>query len=166
MNKSPLSEEFSSRIDGIQFIVESEKEAKVYELEYLVALILVAIARCDGHIDETETVKMLELVGEYFHLRSATSLELLSCAVKQLAEDPDLTQLLRDWGDVLTSDDKEDIALMMLKIVAADGTRDATEMAILNRAANIIEISRESLHGAFQRFYEEVDHQTPDPRSR
>jgi uncharacterized tellurite resistance protein B-like protein len=166
MSKSQAVAEIVSRFDGMQCIAESEKEAKVYEIEYLFALMLVAVARSDGHIDETETAKMLELVGEYFHLRSATSLGLLSRAVKQLAEDPDLTQLLRDWGDVLTTDDKEDIAVMMLKIVAADGTRDTEEMAMLNRAADIIEIPPNSLHGAFRRFYEEVDHQTPDPRSR
>ena len=150
-------EKISSRFEGMQFVVESEKEAKVYELEYLVALMLVAVARSDGHIDEKETAKMLLLVGEYFHLRSSTSLELLTRAVKNLAEDPDLTQLLRGWSSVLTADDKEDIALMMLKIVAADGKRDAEEMAMLHRAAEIIDVSPESLHIAFRRFYEEVD---------
>jgi uncharacterized tellurite resistance protein B-like protein len=150
-------EKISSRFDGMQFVVETEKEAKVYEIEYLVAVMLVAVARSDGHIDQSESDKMLQLVSEYFHLRSSTSLDLLGRAVKDLANDPDLGQMLRGWSTVLTSTEKEDIAVMMLKIVAADGNRDAEEMTMLSKAAAIIDISPESLHIAYRRYFSESD---------
>jgi uncharacterized tellurite resistance protein B-like protein len=150
-------EEISSRFDGMQFVVETEKEAKVYEIEYLVAVMLVAVARSDGHIDQSESDKMLQLVSEYFHLRSSTSIALLSRAVKDLAADPDLGQMLSGWSTVLTSTEKEDIAVMMLKIVAADGNRDAEEMTMLSKAAAIIDISPESLHIAYRRYFSESD---------
>ena len=150
-------EGISSRLEGMQLVVESGEQAKVYELEYLVALLLVAVAKSDGHIATSETEKMLQLVGEYFHLRSSTSLDLLTRAIQNLAENPDLTQLLRGWSSVLTPQDKEDIAVMMLKIVDADGRRDAQEMAMLSRAADIIEILPDSLHVAYGRFFDETD---------
>ena len=154
---SQTNEGVSSRFDGMQFVVETDKQARVYELEYLVAVLLVAVARSDGHIAPAESEKMLQLVSEYFRLRSSTSLELLTRAVKNLAADPDLSQLLRGWSTVLTSLDKEDIAVMMLKIVDADGNRGAEEMAMLHKAADIIEISPNSLHIAFKRFFDEVE---------
>jgi uncharacterized tellurite resistance protein B-like protein len=157
MTEPRTFEEISSHFDGMQFVVETEKEAKVYELEYLVAVMLVAVARSDGHIDQRESDKMLQLVSEYFHLRSSTSLDLLGRAVRDLANDPDLGQMLRGWSTVLTSTDKEDIAVMMLKIVAADGNRDAEEMTMLSKAAAIIDISPESLHIAYRRYFSEAE---------
>ena len=157
MVKPQTFEKISSRFEGMQFVVETEKEAKVYELEYLVAVMLVAVAKSDGRIDQSESDKMLQLVSEYFHLRSSTSLDLLARAVRELAENPDLGQMLRGWSTVLSSADKEDIAVMMLKIVAADGNRDAEEMNMLSKAAAIIDISPESLHLAFSRYFSEAD---------
>ncbi len=43
---------------------------------------------------------------------------------------------------------------MMLKVIDADGNRDAQEMAMLHKAADIIEISTDSLHRAFNRFFD------------
>lgn len=154
---SRTSKGVSSRFDGMQFVVETPKDEQVYELEYLVAVLLVAVARSDGDIAPSETDKMLQLVGEYFHLRSSTSLNLLTRAVKDLTANPELPQLLRGWSSDLTVSDKEDIAVMMLKVVDADGKRDTQEIAMMHRAAKIIDISQESLHIAFNRFFDETE---------
>jgi uncharacterized tellurite resistance protein B-like protein len=147
----------SARFEGMQLVVEADTGPLVFDLEYLVAIMLVAIARSDGHIAQAETEKMLQLVGDYFSLKSATSIELLTRAVKDLGENPDLTQLLRGWGAALTPLDKEDIAVMLLKVVDADGNRDMQEMATFHKAAKIIDISPETLHNAFERFFDQVD---------
>lgn len=155
MNKPEALDALFARLDGMQLIVETNDSAKVYDIEYLVAVLLVAIARSDGEIAPAETDIMLQLVSEYFQMRSATSLNLLARAIRELSENPDLTQLLQGWSVALLPGDKEDIAFMMLKIVAADGERDAREMAMFHKAAEIIDISEESLHKAFNRFFEE-----------
>jgi uncharacterized tellurite resistance protein B-like protein len=147
----------SSRFDGMNLVVETAEKSAIYELEYLVSVLLVAVARSDGHIDDSETDKMLELVAEYFHMKSAESLNLLSRAVRQLANSPDLSSLLRGWSDILTPLDKEDIAVMMLKVVAADGKREAQEIAMLTKAADLIGISSEAMHEAFKRYFSETD---------
>ena len=157
MTSSRTSRGISSRFDGRQFVVEPPQEEQIYELEYLVAVLLVAVARSDGDIAPSETDKMLQLVGDYFHLRSSTSLDLLTRAMKNLTVDPGLPQLLRGWSSDLTLSDKEDIAVMMLKVVDADGKRDVQEMAMMHRAAKIIEISPESVHIAFNRVFDEAD---------
>jgi uncharacterized tellurite resistance protein B-like protein len=143
------------RFEGAQLIIETSNETEVYDSQFLVAALLVSVAKGDGHISEMETDKMLQLVGEHFHLRSSESLELLTRAMSNLAENPDLTSLLVELSTVLTSADKEDVAVMLLKVVAADGRQDAEEMEMLSKAAEIIEISPESMHDAFDRYFDD-----------
>lgn len=151
MNKKLLE----PRFEGAQLIIETSNETEVYDSQFLVAALLVSVAKGDGNISEMETDKMLQLVGEHFHLRSSESLELLTRAMSNLAENPDLTSLLVELSTVLTSADKEDVAVMLLKVVAADGRQDAEEMEMLSKAAEIIEISPESMHNAFDRYFDD-----------
>ena len=143
------------RFEGAQLIIETSNETEVYDSKFLVAALLVSVAKGDGHISEMETDKMLQLVGDHFHLRSSESLELLTRAMSNLAENPDLTSLLVELSTVLTSADKEDVAVMLLKVVAADGRKDAEEMEMLSKAAEIIAISPESMHNAFDRYFDD-----------
>ena len=62
----------------------------------------------------------------------------------------------RDNSTDLNDAEKEEIALMMLKVVAADGRKDAEEMSQLRRAAEVIEIPAETLHRAFDRYFAET----------
>ncbi len=143
------------RFEGAQLIIETSNETEVYDSQFLVAALLVSVAKCDGHISNAETEKMLQLVGQHFQLKSSESLELLTRAMTNLAENPDLSSLLKDLSTVLTSADKEDVAVMVLKVVAADGSQDAVEMDMLSSVTDIIDISPESMHSAFDRYFNE-----------
>ena len=44
---------------------------------------------------------------------------------------------------------------MLLKVVAADGDRDGDEMEMLNIASEVIEISADARHSAFERYFAE-----------
>ncbi len=98
---------------------------------------------------------MLELVGEHFELRSSESLEILTTAMEDLAENPDLSAILQELATILTSADKEDVAVMMFKVVAADGMEAAEEMRAVASAADLIGVSPELLQKARQRFFAE-----------
>jgi len=143
------------RFEGSQLIIETGSESVIYDSQYLVAALLVSVAKSDGNISQNETDKMLQLVSEHFHLKSSESLELLTRAMSNIAEDPDLTNLLGELGTGLTPADKEDIAVMLLKVVAADGRQDAEEMDTLSQAAEIIQISPDSMHRAFDRYFDD-----------
>ncbi len=143
------------RFEGAQLIIETSNETEVYDSQFLVAALLVSVAKGDGNISESETDKMLQLVGDHFQLKSSESLELLTHAMTNLAENPDLTSLLKELSTVLTSADKEDVAVMLLKVVAADGRQDAEEMDTLSQAAEIIDISADSMHRAFDRYFDD-----------
>ena len=89
-------------------------------------------------------------------MHGAESLELITRAMTAMAEKPTLPTLLAELGSTLSDGDKEDIALMGLKVVAADGKRDSREMEQFNRAMEGIGISPEIVHRAFDRYFEET----------
>ena len=99
---------------------------------------------------------MIELIEDYFHMEGSESLELLTYAISELADKPALGELLTELGPTLSEGDKEDIALMGLKVVAADGKRQFAEMEQFNRAMETIGISPETVHRAFDRYFAET----------
>ena len=143
------------RFEGSTLVIETSSGPESYDSQFLVAALLVFVAKGDGNISEKETEKMLQLVEEHFHMHSGESLALLTRAMADLADNPDLNSLLRELSHMLTPEEKEDIAVMLLKVVAADGHRDVEEMEMVNIAAEIIEISAESRHNAFERYFAE-----------
>ncbi len=146
----------NSKLEGTKLIIETSTGTKTYDSKFLVAALLVFVARGSGRIEPEETAKMLELIEGHFHLQSAESLELITTAMSEMADKPSLTNLLIDLAQTLSDGDKEDIALMGLKVVAADGQRDVAEMEQFNRAMTAAGIAPEIVHRAFDRYFAET----------
>jgi len=143
------------RFEGSTLVIETTSGPESYDSQFLVAALLVFVAKGNGNISEDESKKMLQLVSEHFHLESGESLALLNRAMGDLADNPDLGGLLKELSNVLSPTEKEDIAVMLLKVIAADGIRDVNEMEMMNVAAEIIDISAEARHNAFNRYFAE-----------
>jgi uncharacterized tellurite resistance protein B-like protein len=119
----------------------------------LIATLLLFVAKGDGTISGMETDKMLALLEQHMGLRSAEALALLTDAMAGLADDPDLGKMVghdRNFSDT----DKEDIVFMLLNVIAADGRQDAEEMDKLGAAADIIGVSPEIMHKAYDKYFE------------
>ena len=67
-----------------------------------------------------------------------------------------MESLLRELSTVLSTDEKEDFAVMLLKVAAADGRQDAESMEKLIKAREVIGISAEIMHEAYDRYFEET----------
>jgi uncharacterized tellurite resistance protein B-like protein len=150
------NEIISSKLEGTTLIIETREGTKTYDSKFLVAALLVFVARGSGRIEPEESAKMITLIEEFFSLQGAESLELITTAMAEMADKPTLAKLLTDLGPTLTDGDKEDIALMGLKVIAADGRREAAEMEQFNRAMEAIGISPEIVHRAFDRYFAET----------
>ena len=151
-----IEESKPPRFEDDEMIIETQNTTEVYDAKYLVAVLLVFVAKGDGNISESETDQMLSLLSDQFDLPSAKTLELLTRAMTDIAENPDLENLLKDLSGILSLVEKEDIALMMLKVAAADGRKDAEEMEKLSIATQIIDIPSDVMHCAYDRYFEET----------
>ncbi len=146
----------TSRLEGTHLIVESDGNTETYDSQFLVAALLIFIARGSGTIEPEETEKMLDVIEEHFQLAGSESLELLTRAMSELAEKPELGELLAELGKTLSEEDKEDIAVMALKVIAADGRREVAEMEKFNQAVEAVGVSPEIVHRAFDRYFAET----------
>ena len=146
----------SKRLEGTTLIVETKDGTETYDSQFLVAALLIFIAQGGGAIEPEESARMIDLIEEHFQLQGAESLELLTRAMSELAEKPELSQMLAELGRSLPDSDKEDIAVMALKVIAADGRRQVAEMEMFNQAVEAIGISPEIVHRAFDRYFAET----------
>jgi uncharacterized tellurite resistance protein B-like protein len=145
-----------SRLEGTRLIVETADGVEEYDSQFLVAALFVYIARGDGEISTEESAQMIELIEERYHLQGAASLELITRAMNEMVDKPQLGLLLTDLVPTLSDAEKEDIALMALKVVAADGQRHFVEMEQFNRAMEAAGIAPEIIHRAFDRYFAET----------
>ena len=146
----------TAKLDGTSFVIETSDGPESYDSQFLVAALLIFVARGSGSIQPEESTKMLELIQNHFHLASARSLELLTRAMSELAEKPELPELLATLGRSLSDGDKEDIAVMALKVIAADGRREVAEMEKFYQAVDAVGVSPEIVHRAFDRYFAET----------
>lgn len=145
-----------SRLEGTKLIVETAAGVEEYDSKFLVAALLIYIARGSGQIEPEESAQIIELIEERFHMQGAESLELITRAMTEMIEKPELGSLLTDLAPTLSDTDKEDMALMALKVIAADGRREFAEMEQFNRAMEAAGISPETVHKAFDRYFAET----------
>jgi len=150
------TEIMGSRVEGSTLIVETDDGIETYDPRFLVAALLIYVARGSGQIEPEESSQIIDLLEEEYSLDAAESLELVTRALSELADKPALGNLLLDLAPTLSDDDKEDVAVMGLKVVAADGQRQFSEMEQFNRAMTAMGISPEIVHRAFDRYFEQT----------
>ena len=146
----------SYKLDGASLVVESKYGTETYDSQFLVAALLIYVARGSGRIEPEESDKMIQLIEEHFQLQGADTLGLLPRAMSELAEKPELVGLLAELGQGLSDAEKEDIAVMALKVIAADGRREVAEMEKFNEAVEAIGVSPDIVHRAFDRYFAET----------
>ncbi len=151
------TEILDSRLVGTTLVIDTTEGEKTYDSKFLVAALLVFVARGSGRIEPEESAKMIELIQGHYHLQTSESLELITTAMSELADTPTLPVLLADLGKTLPDGDKEDIALMGLKVAAADGRHEYSEMEQFNKAMEALGISPEIVHRAFDRYFAETE---------
>jgi uncharacterized tellurite resistance protein B-like protein len=145
-----------SRLEGTRLIVETANGIEEYDSKFLVAALLVYVARGSGQIEPEESTQIIGLIEQHFQLQGAESLELITAAMTEMIEKPQLAEILTELGPTLSESDKEAIALMALKVVAADGQRHFAEMEQFSRAMEAIQVSPEIVHRAFDQFFAET----------
>ena len=124
------------------------------DFQFLIASLLVRIAKTDGTISTAETSRMLAITESHFHLSSAEALELLTHALTEAPDPEEIEAQLRALRNLLDPAEKEEVAMLLLELIAADGRRESAELDVLHYAADVLEIPPEVMHSAYERFFE------------
>ena len=119
-----------------------------------VASLLAVAASSDGSIDGKETVKMVEALCGRFSITSTVALDFVTRAIDDQLVQRDPSQLFDELNQRLTLKQKEELILMLLEVIAADGEKDAGEMAVLDRTVSALNISDNRLAKIYQRYFE------------
>ena len=146
----------STGLTGNVLVVETRDGPVTYDSKFLVAALLIFIARGSGRIEHEESARMIELLKDYFNMQGAEALELLTRAIEDMDENPKLGVALAQLGRTLPEMQKEDIAVMALQVIAADGRREVAEMEQFNAAAEAVGMSPDTVHNAFDRYFSET----------
>ena len=134
----------------------NEHQAGSRDAKYLAAAMLIFIAKGSGRIEQREADTMIELLSVHCRLTGAEALDLLTTAMREMVEQPTLGPSLAEQARHLPDAQKEDLAYMALKVIAADGKREVAEMAQFNRAVEAAGIDPGIVHRAFDRFFAET----------
>ena len=119
-----------------------------------VASLLVVAAKSDGRIDGAETARIVEALCERFSLTPTVADDLINRALQAQAMQGDAVSLYAELNKRLSSKHKEELILMLLEVIAADGEKEADEMALLDGAVTALKISSDQLGKIYQRYFD------------
>ena len=154
---------YTATIKGQVLVVETPAGQITYDARFLFAAMLIFVAKGSGQIEPEESALMIRMIGDYFNLGSADSLELLSLAMNEMRDRPELGSALASLAGTFSDKKKEDLAFMALKVIAADGRREMQEMEQFNSAIAATGIAAYIVHRAYERYFAETMPEVPEP---
>lgn len=89
-----------SRVEGGKLIVETADGVEEYDSQFLVAIILLYIARGSGQIEAEESAKIIDLIVEKFQMKSSDALELITRAMAVRAQNRNSDRYLWTWREL------------------------------------------------------------------
>ena len=119
-----------------------------------VASLMVVAANSDGSIDSKETVKMVEALCSRFSMTSTVALDLITRAIDDQLVQNDPSKLFDELNERLQLKQKEELVLMLLEVISADGEKDASELSVLDRTVSALQISEKQLSRIYERYFE------------
>ena len=119
-----------------------------------VASLLAVAANSDGSIDSKETVKMVEAMCTRFSLTPTMARDLITRAIDDQPDRNDSSKLYEVLNERLSIQQKEELILMLLEVIAADGEKEFGEMTLLDQAVAALDISDSRLSKIYDRYFE------------
>jgi uncharacterized tellurite resistance protein B-like protein len=119
-----------------------------------VASLLVAAAKSDGSIDEEETARMAQSLCRRFSITPIVADDLINRAIHAQDTGDDAATLYAELNKRLTSKHKEELILMLLEVIAADGEKKADELTLLDGAVSALKVSSKQLDEIYQRYFD------------
>jgi uncharacterized tellurite resistance protein B-like protein len=123
------------------------------ESHFLLAALLLLVAKGDGAISSLESQKVIELLSSHFGIRNSEALASLSSALTALANDKGIAESLRTTSRDLPFAEKQAMFTLLLQLAAVDGEQDSAEIQSINVAAEILEMSKGDVRAAYAAYF-------------
>ncbi len=136
------------------FDLDFDKVSTDINAQIATASLLAVAANSDGSIDSAETEKMVGVLRKRFELTSTVALDLVTRAIDELSAGDASRRLFEELDDRLTLKQKDDLLLMILEVIAADGEKEAREMALLDQTVTALNVSDRQLSNIYDRYFE------------
>ncbi len=133
-------------------VLDLERVSSEPDLQATVALLLAGMADADGAITDDEFERIVGLMRGFFGFNENVSLDLFMKAVDELRKRDDLSTIMDELRPRLDLRRKEDLLVILLKVIAADGEKHPKEMAFLHRFATGIGLPDDVTERAFERY--------------
>lgn len=121
----------------------------------LVAAVLVVCAKSDGGISPEENLRMVKLLRGTYGLQPGEALALITRLADTSATAHDLEMLLDSVNEEFSNAEKEELILMVLKVIAADQEKDADEMRLLAHLVDGLQIPDTAMQRIYDRYFEQ-----------
>ena len=131
---------------------DGAQQADVAARRFLVAALMLFVAKGDGNISDVESGRMIDLLASRLKISYAQSLDSLTRVLNALQDDGDIAHRLRDIAAKLTSRQKREVFAMMLDVAAADEVRDDGETEAIDMASRILGMSPGEIRAATRDF--------------
>lgn len=136
-----------------ELVVTSTPRPGFFDPRFLVAALLEHVALGDGSVCERETATMIDLVARYFGLDASRAERRFTEALSLYARSLDLAGAGDVLKEVLEPDERIQVVVMALEVIAADGRRGADELAALDQVVAALDITAAERHAAFERYF-------------
>jgi uncharacterized tellurite resistance protein B-like protein len=139
-----------TRFEGAQLVVGRQGNTAVYDAKFLISVLLVYVAKGDGHIESAETDRMIDIISSRFHSSGAEAMGLLTNAVRTFTDGGDLTGKLREISQGLSEAERSDIFKMLLEVAMTDGKLADGEARTVEVAGKLLGLSLDAIHAGIR----------------
>ena len=143
--------DFIYEITGIRISVDDSGADPDSQL--LITALLVLVAKSDGGISPDESLRMVTLLRSRFAIKPGEALNLIGRASDELAHHAELDGILQKASARLSLAQKEDLMLMVLKVISADSQKDAAEMTLLAAMMEGLGVSDKIMNKVYERYF-------------
>ena len=135
--------------------IGSDRLGNDADSQILIASLLALVAKSDGGISPDESLRMVELLRSRFQLQPGEALNLLARSSDEMADHAtELDEIFTELNEKMNRAQKEDLMLMVLRVISADNQKAAGEMKLLATLLEGLDIPDKIMENVYERYFD------------
>ena len=159
---------FGLILEGDKLVVSVAPRGSFFDPRFLIAALLDHVARGDGSVCDAEAKAkakaMISLVANHFGLDTSVARHKFNHALALYSSSLDLAAVGALLSEILTAAEREEVLVMLLQVIAADGRQGGDELEALDQVAAALSVTSEEKHAAFSRYFDKGKPETAGRR--